>query len=108
MARKEVQISEITACHICENSFDPEDMTFCPAYGKAICSLCCNLDVRCGDQCRPHATLSQQAHDFFHRFLNTKLLNKMTTPLIQFIAVTIGLSLVGADYSVFNIFTDPR
>jgi signal transduction histidine kinase/CheY-like chemotaxis protein/purine-cytosine permease-like protein len=93
---KEVEISTITACHICENSFDHEDMTFCPAYGKAICSLCCSLDVRCGDQCRPDATLSQQAHDFFHRFLSTQLLSKMTTPLMQFIAVTFALSFIGA------------
>tara|TARA_R110001583_G_scaffold26571_5_gene95805 strand:+ start:12485 stop:15850 length:3366 start_codon:yes stop_codon:yes gene_type:complete len=96
VTKQEAQITTITACHICENSFDPEDMTFCPAYGKPICSLCCNLDVRCGDQCRPHATLSQQAHDFFHRFLSTQLLKKMTTPLMQFIAVTFALSFVGA------------
>lgn len=93
---KQEQINTITACHICENSFDHEDMTFCPAYGKAICSLCCSLDVRCGDQCRPHATLYQQAHDFFHRFLSTQLLNKMTTPLVQFIALTFALSFIGA------------
>jgi signal transduction histidine kinase/purine-cytosine permease-like protein/FixJ family two-component response regulator len=90
------EINVITRCHICENDFDPEDMTFCPAYGKAICSLCCSLDVRCGDQCRPHATLSQQSHDFFSRFLSTKLLRKMTNPLSQFIALTCALSFIGA------------
>jgi len=96
VAGKKTVIEQITACHICENEFDSEDMTFCPAYGKAICSLCCSLDVRCGDKCRPSATLSQQAHDFFSRFLNAQLLIKVTTPLSQFIALTCALSLVGA------------
>ncbi|WP_413691426.1 ATP-binding response regulator [Pseudoalteromonas sp. KJ10-2] len=71
-------------------------MTFCPAYGKAICSLCCSLDVRCADQCRPHATISQQAHDFFTRFVSEKVLKMLTTPLTQFIALTLVLSLISA------------
>jgi purine-cytosine permease-like protein len=93
---KIAKITEITQCHICENSFDKEDMTFCPAYGKAICSLCCSLDVRCGDQCRTEATLSKQSYDVFKRFLSDKLLNKLTTPLMHFIAVTLGLSCISA------------
>ncbi|WP_416308384.1 ATP-binding protein [Neptunicella sp. SCSIO 80796] len=93
---KRIVITGISRCHICENEFDQEDMTHCPAYQKSICSLCCSLDVRCGDQCRPHATLSSQSHHFFHRFLTTRLLRVMTTPLAQFIAVTLGMSLTGA------------
>ena len=95
-ANQQPEIKTFTQCHICENSFDHEDITFCPAYGKAICSLCCSLDVRCSDQCRPNATLSQQAHDFFTRFLSAKVLKALTTPLMQFIALTLGLSLIGA------------
>jgi signal transduction histidine kinase/DNA-binding NarL/FixJ family response regulator len=86
----------ISRCHICENEFEHEDMTYCPAYQKSICSLCCSLDVRCGDQCRPSATLASQSHTFFYRFLTTKLLRIMTTPLAQFIAVTLSMSLTGA------------
>jgi len=93
---KQVEITKMTECHICENSFDHQDMTFCPAYGKAICSLCCSLDVRCGDQCRPTATLSQQSHDLFTRFFTPNLLNKLTSPLAQFIALTVSLNLLGA------------
>ena len=94
--KKTTPEKKLTQCHICENSFDHEDITFCPAYGKAICSLCCSLDVRCADQCRPDATLSQQAHDFFTRFLSAKVLNKLTTPLMQFIVLTLGLSFISA------------
>ncbi|MDN2663390.1 ATP-binding protein [Psychromonas sp. 14N.309.X.WAT.B.A12] len=93
---QEIEIKQFCECHICENSFDQEDMTFCPAYGKAICSLCCSLDVRCADQCRPHATISQQAHDFFTRFVSEKALKVLTTPLTQFIALTLVLSLISA------------
>ena len=90
------EITTFTECHICENSFDREDMTFCPAYGKAICSLCCSLDVRCADQCRPEATLSQQAHGFFSRFLSHRAIRLLTTPLTQFLVLTMSLSLIGA------------
>ncbi|MEI6897528.1 MAG: ATP-binding protein [Psychromonas sp.] len=90
------QFNNTTECHICENSFDHEDITFCPAYGKAICSLCCSLDVRCADQCRPNATLSEQAQHLFRHFLSENILKVLTTPLMQFIALTSGLSLIGA------------
>ncbi|WP_077342870.1 ATP-binding protein [Pseudocolwellia agarivorans] len=90
------EIKQSTKCHICENEFEQEDMTYCPAYNNAICSLCCSLDVRCGDQCRPEATIAKQSHHFFNRFLTTSILRKLTTPLMQFVAVTLSLSFVGA------------
>lgn len=90
------EIIKITQCHICENSFDKEDMTFCPAYGKAICSLCCSLDVRCGDQCRIDATLSKQSYQFFKCLFTDKFLGKFSTPLTHFIVVTVGLSCISA------------
>lgn len=47
-------------CVICERSYEGPDMAHCPAYQGAICSLCCTLDARCGDMCKPHASLSAQ------------------------------------------------
>ena len=35
-------------------------MAQCPAYRGAICSLCCTLDARCGDLCKPHASMAVQ------------------------------------------------
>ena len=35
-------------------------MAHCPAYQGPICSLCCTLDARCGDLCKPKASLSAQ------------------------------------------------
>ena len=50
----------MSRCVICERSYESPDMAHCPAYQGAICSLCCTLDARCGDLCKPHASLSVQ------------------------------------------------
>ena len=42
-------------CVICTHPFEPEDMSYCPAYAGPICSLCCSLDARCHDLCKPQA-----------------------------------------------------
>jgi signal transduction histidine kinase/CheY-like chemotaxis protein len=47
-------------CRICEHAFEPEDMAYCPAYAAPICSLCCSLDARCHDLCKPKARLENQ------------------------------------------------
>ena len=50
----------IQRCVICERDYEGPDMAHCPAYQGPICSLCCTLDARCGDLCKPHASLSAQ------------------------------------------------
>ncbi|HSN79152.1 MAG TPA: ATP-binding protein, partial [Rhodoferax sp.] len=47
-------------CVICERDYEGPDMAHCPAYRGPICSLCCTLDARCGDLCKPHASLASQ------------------------------------------------
>ncbi|MDP3310992.1 MAG: hybrid sensor histidine kinase/response regulator, partial [Polaromonas sp.] len=47
-------------CVICERDYEGPDMAHCPAYQGFICSLCCTLDARCGDLCKPQASLSAQ------------------------------------------------
>ncbi len=47
-------------CVICERDYEGPDMAHCPAYQGSICSLCCTLDARCGDLCKPDAALSAQ------------------------------------------------
>ena len=51
---------ESKRCVICEREYEGPDMAHCPAYQGSICSLCCTLDARCGDSCKPHASLSAQ------------------------------------------------
>lgn len=49
-----------STCSICHNEYDIEDLSQCPAYQGTICSLCCSLDIRCEDQCRPNAPFLAQ------------------------------------------------
>ncbi len=50
----------VQRCVICEREYEAPDMAQCPAYRGAICSLCCTLDARCGDLCKPHASMAVQ------------------------------------------------
>lgn len=47
-------------CVICQREYEAPDMAHCPAYQGAICSLCCTLDARCDDLCKPHGRLESQ------------------------------------------------
>ena len=46
-------------CVICERVYEGPDMASCPAYGGPICSLCCSLDARCHDLCKPPQARAQ-------------------------------------------------
>lgn len=56
-------------CRVCDNTFDIEDISQCPVYEGDICSLCCSLDARCHDMCRPYAHLSAQAGNLFGKII---------------------------------------
>lgn len=47
-------------CGVCGKVYEAEDMAHCPAYQVHICSLCCTLDARCHDHCKPQARLAHQ------------------------------------------------
>jgi signal transduction histidine kinase/CheY-like chemotaxis protein len=44
-------------------------MAACPAYRDRICSLCCSLDARCDDLCKPHARVGEQWTALLQRLL---------------------------------------
>jgi signal transduction histidine kinase/CheY-like chemotaxis protein/purine-cytosine permease-like protein len=50
----------LQSCVICEREYESDDLAHCPAYLGNICSLCCSLDARCNDLCKPDARLSAQ------------------------------------------------
>ncbi|WP_367849453.1 ATP-binding protein [Rhodoferax sp. WC2427] len=60
MADDSYQRLRVQRCVICEREYEAPDMAHCPAYQGAICSLCCTLDARCGDVCKPQASLKVQ------------------------------------------------
>jgi signal transduction histidine kinase/FixJ family two-component response regulator len=79
-------------CCICENQFDEQDMAYCPAYQQTICSLCCSLDVWCGDKCRDEATFLAQVRAVFMRFFSEKITNVLSTSIAQWALLTTILS----------------
>ena len=71
-------------CVICENEFEREDMAYCTAYDNPICSLCCSLDSRCLDSCKPKARLSDQVIEFLSLFLSPRWVRRVNSRLGRF------------------------
>lgn len=74
-------------CGVCSNEFEPEDVAYCPAYGAPICSLCCTLDSRCHDACKPHACYSVQLTWLVHKILPTALRRRINPLFLRFLGV---------------------
>ncbi|WP_410210626.1 ATP-binding protein [Aquirhabdus sp.] len=83
-----------SSCCICEKTYESEDMAHCPAYSGPICSLCCSLDVRCHDLCKPDARLAVQFSGAMRRFLPRSIASKVNTRLGIYILVVVTLSLI--------------
>lgn len=78
---------QLVACCICEHEFEPEDVTGCPAYAGNICSLCCSLDARCGDFCKPGAGYRHQLQQFFGLFIPESALSKLHSRIGHFLTL---------------------
>ena len=74
-------------CCICEHFFEPEDMAQCPAYSGPICSLCCSLETRCRDCCKPDARISKQVATFVDRNLPAWVMRSLNTDISQYVGV---------------------
>jgi signal transduction histidine kinase/CheY-like chemotaxis protein/purine-cytosine permease-like protein len=74
-------------CVICERSYESDDMARCPAYQGNICSLCCSLDARCHDLCKPDARLSSQWARVLRRVLPRRLWPYVDTGLAHYLLV---------------------
>tara|TARA_R110001592_G_scaffold29205_1_gene106202 strand:+ start:2328 stop:5753 length:3426 start_codon:yes stop_codon:yes gene_type:complete len=83
-------------CGICENSFELEDMSYCSVYAQPICSLCCSLDVRCLDSCKPHARLSRQFANFLRKFMTGKSVGLINSRLGRFLGLIVTTNLINA------------
>ncbi|WP_368856565.1 ATP-binding protein [Chelativorans sp. ZYF759] len=74
-------------CHICDHAFDAEDMVSCPHHRASICSLCCALELRCDDACRPDATVQSQYARFASAILPPSLARFHSSRYAHFAAV---------------------
>jgi signal transduction histidine kinase/CheY-like chemotaxis protein/purine-cytosine permease-like protein len=90
-------------CSVCDNSFEVEDMASCPAYGGAICSLCCTLDARCQDRCKPGSRASDRLADWLHKLLPGQVAPQLNTRISRYFLVLLGISalLAGIMFGVF-------
>jgi signal transduction histidine kinase/purine-cytosine permease-like protein len=78
-------------CVICEREYESEDMAHCPAYEGSICSLCCSLDARCHDLCKPQADLASQWHAVLRRLLPAAALPYLETGLGHYLLLMTGI-----------------
>ncbi len=88
-------------CTVCGEHFELEDTSDCPAYQGTICSLCCSLDARCEDLCKPHARLAAQWAALLRRLLPARWVPVMEgglghylllmSGIIGFLAVLLGM-----------------
>jgi signal transduction histidine kinase/CheY-like chemotaxis protein/purine-cytosine permease-like protein len=90
--------SPAAKCCICENDFEPEDKAYCPAYQGTICSLCCTLDARCLDACKPAVRLNDQLGELARHVLPAALSPALRLRLVQFALI---FSLLAALTGVF-------
>jgi signal transduction histidine kinase/CheY-like chemotaxis protein len=77
----------VLQCCICETNFEQEDISYCPAYQGPICSLCCSLDSRCLDSCKPGARFSEQLRNFLQPLLPARVMELASSRLAQFVAI---------------------
>ena len=94
----------LTRCVICERDYEHDDMAHCPAYRGSICSLCCSLDARCHDLCKPHARLSVQWRAAAQRVVPPWLWQRLDTELGHYLMLmAIGIpALAGLFISVYQ------
>jgi signal transduction histidine kinase/CheY-like chemotaxis protein len=89
-------------CVVCQNRFERADMAACPAYGAPICSLCCSLDSRCHDRCKPPgARAENQVWQAINLVLPQPVSRRINFAVAQYVAVTLGI--VGAIAAVLGI-----
>jgi len=81
-------------CTICENIFERADMAFCPAYAGVICSLCCTLESRCHDTCKPHGRVARQLSTLMMLVLPRRIASALDTRAGHFAGIMLACNIV--------------
>lgn len=98
-------LPEIKCC-ICEHAFEPEDMAACPAYAGPICSLCCSLDARCHDLCKPYARIDSQINSALRAVLPGAALTPVHSQVGRYLGLfTLSAGLVGLTLGLIYLQT---
>ena len=92
---------DVIRCSICEHHFEAEDMAHCPAYSGAICSLCCSLETRCRDCCKPQGRISNQLLALFGGALPERIVRLLNTHVGRYLGVLLlFIGVIGAVLSL--------
>jgi len=86
--------SKAQRCCICEKVYESEDVAMCPAYRGPICSLCCSLDARCHDACKPGASVTEQFTALLARLLPQAASSRLNTRLGHYLMLMLLTSSV--------------
>jgi signal transduction histidine kinase/DNA-binding NarL/FixJ family response regulator/purine-cytosine permease-like protein len=81
-------------CIVCDAAFERPDMAFCPAYRGTICSLCCSLDARCHDLCKPEGRIAEPIFTTVEKLVPAGLRNIRGVRIGHFLAVLVLFALV--------------
>ncbi len=83
----------IVTCSICEHTYEPQDMAFCPLYNGSICSLCCTLDARCHDVCKvPEGDEKARKLNPLMLSIEEKLATRLGSRVRRMLGVFLGMS----------------
>ncbi len=87
----EQHAAKTLTCTVCDKVYEREDMAACPAYQGNICSLCCVLDARCHDACKPQARLQDQWVDILSRLFPRSVKPYLDAGLAQYLLLMLGV-----------------
>ncbi|MEI8170289.1 MAG: ATP-binding protein [Rhodoferax sp.] len=78
-------------CHVCENTFESDDMASCPVYDAPICSLCCTLESRCHDRCKRGSRAGEQVEHWLGLLLPQALSRRLNFRVGHYFVVALSL-----------------
>jgi signal transduction histidine kinase/CheY-like chemotaxis protein len=84
----------LVQCTVCENHFEAEDTASCPAYDAAICSLCCTLESRCHDRCKPRSRAAEQVSDALTALLPVPWSKRINFRVGHYLVIFLSLAAV--------------
>lgn len=109
LARSQIasDIPSSSVCCVCQNTFESEDIAQCPAYAGPICSLCCSLDSRCNDVCKPKHSVTQFIVSLTQKYWFSKINPTVGRLSVHFLALFILLGAVTAILLHLVIYNTP-
>ncbi|MCU4412714.1 response regulator [Acinetobacter sp. WU_MDCI_Axc73] len=93
-ANTSIELTQVHTCMVCEHDYESADVAQCPAYQGSICSLCCSLEARCHDLCKPHGRWSTQINSFIRELLPHHWANRLNTRISLYLLLSLLLNII--------------